>query len=91
VGRYSSTDLDYDLSSKVKYTYTEPGTGGNTLTVSDAVFGGVQNIWSAGVNFYPNDVLRFRLAWQNVELRDIGAGNDNGHYQTIDFGTQVSF
>jgi phosphate-selective porin OprO/OprP len=89
--RYSSTDLDHDLSSTVKYTYTEPGTGGNTLTVSNAVFGGVQNIWSAGVNFYPNDVLRFRLAWQNVELRNIGALNDNGHFETIDFGTQVTF
>lgn len=91
VGRYSSADLDYDTSSKVKYTYTEPGTGGNSLSVANAVFGGVQNIWSAGVNFYPNDVLRFRLAWQNVQLRNIGALNNNGGYDTIDFGTQVSF
>ncbi len=91
VGRYSSTNLDYDLNSTAKYTYTEPGTGGNSLTVSNAVFGGLQNIWSAGVNFYPNDVLRFRLAWQNVQLRNIGALNDNGSYNTIDFGAQVSF
>ena len=91
VGRYSSTDLDYDVNSTAKYTYTEPGTGGNTLTVSNAVFGGLQNIWSVGVNFYPNDVLRFRIAWQDVQLRNIGALNDNGSYNTFDVGAQVSF
>lgn len=75
-GRYSSTNLDHDIASK---------------TVADRVFGGVQNIASAGLNFYPNDVLRFVLDWQDVKLKNIGALNDNGRYDTISFRTQVSF
>ncbi len=75
-GRYSSTDLDYDVASK---------------TVADRVFGGQQNIASVGLNFYPNDFLRFMLDWQSVSLRDIGALNNNGNYNTVEIRTQVSF
>ena len=74
-GRYSSTDLDYDVASK---------------TVADRVFGGQQNIASVGLNFYPNDFLRFMLDWQSVSLRDIGALNNNGNYNTVEIRTQVS-
>ncbi|MGB8365635.1 MAG: OprO/OprP family phosphate-selective porin [Rhizomicrobium sp.] len=75
-GRYSSSDLDYDITSK---------------TVADRVFGGRQNITSVGLNFYPNDVLRFMLDWQSVSLRNIGALSDNGNYNTVEIRTQVSF
>jgi len=75
-GRYSSSNLDFDLTSK---------------TVADRVFGGAQNIASVGLNFYPNDILRFVLDWQSVKLKNIGALNDNGNYSTINFRTQISF
>jgi phosphate-selective porin OprO/OprP len=88
--RYSRTDLDYDIHSTAHYTYTEAGTGGNTLAISDAVFGGLQNIASVGINFYPNDFLRFMFDFQNVQLRDIGALNNNGSYKTFEVRTQVS-
>jgi phosphate-selective porin OprO/OprP len=72
-GRYSSTDLDYHLTS------------------ADHVFGGLQNIWSAGVNFYPNDVLKFMFDFQHVDVKNIGALNVDGQYSTINIRTQVSF
>jgi phosphate-selective porin OprO/OprP len=75
-GRYSSTNLDYDIGSA------------NTL---DRVFGGEQNIWTAGVNFYPDDLLRFVFDWQDVLLKNIGAAGDNGHYRTLSARAQVSF
>lgn len=75
-GRYSSVDFDHDTTSKV---------------TADRVFGGKQYIASAGLNFYPDDAIRFVLDWQDVELRNIGALGDNGHYQTISLRTQVSF
>jgi phosphate-selective porin OprO and OprP len=37
-------------------------------TSADAVKGGVQNIWSAGVNFYPNDNIKFMFDWQDVSV-----------------------
>jgi phosphate-selective porin OprO/OprP len=75
-GRYSSTDLDYGVSSTV---------------AADRVFGGLQRIASAGINFYPDDVLKFMFDFQHVEVENIGALNVDGHYDTINIRTQVSF
>ena len=75
-GRYSSVNFGYDITSS---------------TVADRVFGGQQQIASAGVNFYPNDILRFLFDYQNVTLRNIGALNDNGHYSTVNVRGQISF
>jgi phosphate-selective porin OprO and OprP len=75
-GRYSSTDLNYDVTSTV---------------AADRVFGGAQDIWSAGLNFYPNDTLKFMFDYQNVKLHDIGALNNNGGYSTVEVRAQVTF
>ena len=66
-GRYSAVDFDHDVTS---------------TNAADRVFGGKQYIASAGLNFYPNDILRFVFDYQSVTLRNIGALNDNGHYST---------
>jgi phosphate-selective porin OprO and OprP len=75
-GRYSSVDFDHDVTS---------------TNAADRVFGGKQYIASAGLNFYPNDILRFVVDYQSVFLRDIGALNNNGHYSTISIRTQIGF
>ncbi len=75
-GRYSSTDLNYDIGSAVS---------------GDRVFGGLQNIWTAGVNFYPNDVLKFMFDFQHVDVKDIGGAGVDGQYDTFNIRTQVSF
>jgi phosphate-selective porin OprO/OprP len=81
-GRYSDTNLDYDATSTFKNA---------TTGVSEAVLGGIQKIWSAGINFYPNDTLKFMFDYQNVTLKDIGAVNQNGSYNTLSVRTQVTF
>ena len=75
-GRYSDTDLDYGISSAV---------------AGDRVFGGLQKVWSAGINFYPDDVLKFMFDFQHVQVGNIGALNVDGHYDTVNIRTQVSF
>jgi len=75
-GRYSSVNFDHDITS---------------TNAANRVFGGEQYIWTAGLNFYPNDVLRFVLDYQGVTLRNIGALNDNGHFSTVNVRTQIAF
>lgn len=75
-GRYSDVDFDHDVTSTIS---------------ADRVFGGKQSIASVGLNFFPNDVLAFMFDWQDVTLRDIGALNNNGHYNTVNIRAQVSF
>jgi phosphate-selective porin OprO/OprP len=76
VGRYSYSDFNNDVTSAIP---------------ADRVFGGIQRIASAGINFYPNDVFKFMLDLQHVELKDIGSLNNDGNYNTISFRGQVSF
>jgi len=75
-GRYSDTDLDYHMTS---------------TTVLDRVFGGHQKIWTAALNFYPNDILKFGLDWQNVDADNVGKLANDAKYNVISLRTQVSF
>ncbi len=74
--RYSSDDFNYHTTAAL---------------AADRVFGGKQDIWSTGVNFYPNDTLKFMLDYQDVSLHNIGSANNNGNYYTISFRGQVTF
>ncbi|HEY1945201.1 MAG TPA: porin [Roseiarcus sp.] len=57
VGRYSLTDLN------------DRATAGLPETVTGGVYGGKQQIYSVGLNWYPNDNIRFMLDydWINVD------------------------
>ena len=57
-GRYSNVDLD-DHSGAF-----------GLATPFGGVRGGQQKIWTAGINWYPNSVLRFALDYQWI---DVGA------------------
>ena len=75
-GRYSDTDLDYDITSPIS---------------GDRIFGGHQKVWTGGLNFYPNDILKFMLDWQDVNVDNVGKLGNNTHYNTVSLRTQVSF
>jgi len=55
-GRYSDIDLNYHAGA----LGTAPG--------ADAIRGGEQKIWAAGLNWFPNSVVRFMLDYQNVRI-----------------------
>jgi phosphate-selective porin OprO/OprP len=60
--RYSSMDLDF-------MPFTGASAGG--------VAGGVQNVWSVGLNWYPNPTVRFMLDYDNIQVNHANApGND---------------
>jgi phosphate-selective porin OprO/OprP len=62
VGRYSDLDLNYLA-----------GRDGSTPDPS-AVRGGEQQIWSFGLNWYPNGSVRFQADYQHVDVDRLSAG-----------------
>lgn len=85
--RYSDLDLNYN----------EGGIG--AAMPADGVRGGQQKILTAGINWYPNSLVRFLLNWQRVDIDRIGTTaipvvNNADVGQTIDIfalRTQVAF
>ena len=64
--RYSHTDLDYHA-----------GTLG-TAAAPDAIRGGVQDIWTLGVNWYLNPNVKVMFNWLRVDVDRLNpAGPDN--------------
>jgi phosphate-selective porin OprO/OprP len=55
-GRYSDLDLNFN-----------PGAFG-VVTPLDGIRGGEQRIWTAGLNWYPNNALRFVLDYQHTDV-----------------------
>ena len=82
VGRYSHTDLN----SRV--------TRGVAATVTNGVYGGVQDIYAAGVNWYPDDQLRFMLDYGiiNVDrLNAAGTTQVGQRVQSVTLRAQAAF
>lgn len=84
-GRYSDIDLNFH----------------DGATGADAVRGGRQRIVTAGVNWFPNSVVRFLLAYQDVQVRRLSpsavtfqtpTGAAIGqHYHAVTLRTQFAF
>jgi phosphate-selective porin OprO/OprP len=50
-----------------------------TLQATDAVRGGLQKIWTLGLNWYPNTVFHFALDYEFINVDRLSAtGGDNG-------------
>lgn len=63
---------------------------------ADAVYGGKQNIWSAGLNWYPLDPLKVMFDFEDVNLKDIGGlttptSDHDGHFTAISTRIQVTY
>ncbi|HEY3637871.1 MAG TPA: porin [Rhizomicrobium sp.] len=73
--RYSDTDMDYNV---------------NSLVSAEQVRGGDQEIYSAGLNFYPNYNLKFMFDWQNVDIRRPWTGAFDTKYNAFSMRAQFS-
>ena len=62
VGRYSLTDLNFN----------EGLVGANTPAAAGAIRGGVQKGYTAGLNWYPNGVIRLLFDYQHLDINRIG-------------------
>ena len=82
VGRYSHLNLN----DKV--------TRGIAQSVTGGVFGGEQNVYAVGLNWYPNDFLRFMLDYDviNVDrLSTAGTTQIGRRYQSLALRAQAAF
>ena len=76
--RYSTIDLNYAENSAV---------------VANRVRGGEQDIWSAGVNWFPNPAVKFMLDYSRVSIdrRNAAGLSLDQDFQTINLRSQVAF
>jgi phosphate-selective porin OprO/OprP len=60
--RYSNIDLDFLPFS---------------TTANGGIPGGKQDVWTLGINWYPNNAIKFQLNYENLQVNHINApGND---------------
>ena len=57
---------------------------------SGAVAGGVQNIWSVGLNWYPNPTVRFLLDYSNIQVNRASAPTTDISANTIALRSQIA-
>jgi phosphate-selective porin OprO/OprP len=78
--RYSDLDLDYHA-----------GQAGVAIP-ADGIRGGDQRIWSAGINWYPNQVIRLTLDYQHVDVSRLSAtgGSLDGTLDDVSLRLQLS-
>jgi phosphate-selective porin OprO/OprP len=65
----------------------------NSATVADRVRGGEQTIWTLGVNWFVNPVVKFQLDYLNVSVdRQTSGGLQAGQdYQAVNLRSQFAF
>lgn len=76
--RYSTVDLNY---------------AENSLVAADRVRGGQQDIWTIGLNWFPNPAVKFMLDYYSVSIdRRNAAGLAIGQdYQAVNLRSQLAF
>ena len=74
-------DLNFDAGA--------PG----TVQAADAIRGGEQKIWTAGLNWYPNNAIRFLLDYQHTDVSRLSStGDDLGaRLDAVSLRAQVAF
>lgn len=55
------------------------------------VAGGVQNVWSAGLNWYPNETVRFMLDYDNIQVNHTNAPANDISANAIGLRSQIAF
>jgi phosphate-selective porin OprO/OprP len=79
--RYSVLNLNFD-----------EGAAG-LVPPADGIRGGEQRIWTAGLNWYPNNAIRFMLDYQHTDanrLSSTGSSLD-GRLDAVSLRAQIAF
>jgi len=74
--RYSHIDLDYQPSLAAS---------------AGGVKGGVQDVWTLGLNWYPTSGLRFALDYDNLQVNHVNAPTSDISANAIALRSQISF
>jgi phosphate-selective porin OprO/OprP len=75
---------------EIKARYSNIDLDHQPLT-ADGVTGGVQNVWSTGLNWYPTEGLRFMLDYDNIHVHHVGAPATDISADAIGLRSQISF
>ncbi|HJT44335.1 MAG TPA: porin [Rhizomicrobium sp.] len=73
--RYSSTDLDF-------LPFATAATGG--------IAGGKQDVWTLGMNWYPNNAIKFQFNYENLQVNHVNAPANDISANVIALRTQIS-
>lgn len=73
--RYSSIDLDF-------LPFNTAATGG--------IAGGKQDIWTLGVNWYPNNAVKFQLNYDNIKINHVNATANDISADAVVLRSQIS-
>ncbi|HKQ46241.1 MAG TPA: porin [Rhizomicrobium sp.] len=73
--RYSSTDLDF-------LPFATAATGG--------IAGGKQDVWTFGMNWYPNNAIKFQFNYENLQVNHVNAPGNDISANVIALRTQIS-
>lgn len=74
--RYSNIDLDFR-------PLTSAALGG--------VVGGVQDVWTIGLNWYPTNAIKFQLNYSDIHVNHVNAPTTDISSDAIALRTQVQF
>jgi phosphate-selective porin OprO/OprP len=70
----------------------DEGSAGLPLS-PDGIRGGEQKIWTAGLNWYPNNAIRFLLDYQHSDVSRLNSagGNLDARLDAVSLRAQVAF
>jgi phosphate-selective porin OprO/OprP len=74
--RYSRIDLDFQ-------PFTTAANGG--------VAGGKQDAWALGLNWYPNNAIKFQLNYENLQVNHVNAPANDISANVVALRSQISF
>jgi phosphate-selective porin OprO/OprP len=75
---------------KARYSYLDLDDDPLTSAASGGVAGGVQNIWTAGTNWYPTNGIRFSLEYSNLHTHHVNAPAADLSADEFSLRTQLS-
>jgi phosphate-selective porin OprO and OprP len=75
LARYSSIDLDYQ-------PFTTAASGG--------IAGGKQDVWTIGLNWYPNNAIKFQLNYDNIKVNHVNAPANDISADAVVLRSQIS-
>jgi phosphate-selective porin OprO/OprP len=74
--RYSDIDLDFN-------PFSTAANGG--------IAGGKQDVWTLGVNWYPNNAIKFQLNYDNIQVNHVNAPANDVSANAVVLRSQISF
>lgn len=75
LARYSSIDLDYQ-------PFASAASGG--------IAGGKQDVWTIGLNWYPNNTIKFQLDYDNIKVNHVNAPANDISADAVVLRSQIS-